>query len=50
MQVYFLRHADADTPAEKDEARALSSKGIEQAKKVGKFVAGDLISAHGNTR
>ena len=43
MQIYFLRHADADTPAESDDARALSEKGIEQARKVGKFLAGGGI-------
>jgi phosphohistidine phosphatase len=39
MQLYLLRHADADTPAESDEARALSRKGLAQAKSVAKFLA-----------
>jgi phosphohistidine phosphatase len=37
MQLYLLRHADADTPAPSDDARALSEKGIDQAKKVARF-------------
>ena len=37
MQLYLLRHADADTPAATDEARALSDKGEAQAKKVARF-------------
>ena len=37
MQLYLLRHADADTPAPTDEARALSDKGEAQAKKVARF-------------
>ena len=39
MQLYLLRHADADTPAEADEDRALSEKGHDQAKKMGAFMA-----------
>ena len=42
MRLYLLRHADADTPAESDEARALSDKGEAQAKKVARF-----CEAHG---
>jgi phosphohistidine phosphatase len=37
MLVYLLRHADADTPAESDDARALSEKGQSQAQKVARF-------------
>lgn len=37
MQLYFLRHADADTPAPSDFERALSAKGHEQAQSVGRF-------------
>ena len=37
MQLYLLRHADADTPAPTDEARMLSEKGRAQARRVGKF-------------
>ncbi len=37
MLLYLLRHADADTPAPNDDARALSEKGIAQAKKVARF-------------
>jgi len=39
MQLYLLRHADADTPAERDTERALSKKGIEQAKCIAQFLA-----------
>ena len=37
MLLYLLRHADADTPAPSDEARALSEKGRAQAEKVARF-------------
>ena len=37
MELYLLRHADADTFAETDEARPLSEKGESQAKKVARF-------------
>ena len=37
MELYLLRHADADTFAETDEARPLSEKGGAQAKKVARF-------------
>jgi phosphohistidine phosphatase len=37
MLLYLLRHADADTPAASDDARALSEKGIDQARKVARF-------------
>jgi phosphohistidine phosphatase len=39
MQLYLLRHADADTPAARDAERALSEKGIAQAKGVARFLA-----------
>jgi phosphohistidine phosphatase len=37
MQLYLLRHADADTPATIDDQRALSEKGIAQTLKVAAF-------------
>ena len=37
MLLYLLRHADADTPAPSDDARALSEKGHGQARKVAHF-------------
>ena len=37
MLLYLLRHADADTPASSDSARALSEKGKAQASKVARF-------------
>jgi len=37
MQLYLLRHADADTQAENDDSRRLSPKGIEQAGRVARF-------------
>jgi len=37
MDLYILRHADANTVAATDDARPLSEKGITQAKKVGRF-------------
>jgi phosphohistidine phosphatase len=37
MELYLLRHADANTVAETDDARPLSEKGISQAKKVARF-------------
>ncbi len=39
MQLYLLRHADADTPAEIDTERALSKKGFTQARSVAQFLA-----------
>ncbi len=42
MQLYVLRHADAETHAATDSARTLSEKGVEQARKVAQF-----CSAHG---
>ncbi len=39
MLLYLLRHADADTVAESDDARCLSEKGLAQAKKVARFCA-----------
>ena len=37
MELYLLRHADADTMAETDDARLLSEKGEGQGKKVARF-------------
>jgi len=37
MQLYLLRHADADTKAATDDARTLSEKGAEQALRVADF-------------
>ena len=37
MYIYLLRHADAETPAASDDARTLSRKGLEQAKRVARF-------------
>jgi len=37
MLLYLLRHADADTVAESDDARCLSEKGLAQAKKGARF-------------
>lgn len=37
MELYLLRHADADTLADTDDERALSEKGEAQAKKVARF-------------
>lgn len=37
MDLFLLRHADADTVADTDDARRLSPKGIEQAQKVARF-------------
>ena len=37
MQLYILRHADADTEAATDAARTLSEKGEEQAREVARF-------------
>ena len=42
MELYLLRHADADTIAETDDARPLSEKGEGQGKKVARF-----CDAHG---
>ena len=38
MVAYFLRHADAEPRANGDHERKLTSKGREQAERVGKFV------------
>ena len=43
MQLYILRHADADTEAATDSARTLSEKGEEQARKVAQFCRGNGI-------
>jgi phosphohistidine phosphatase len=37
MLLYLLRHANADTVAERDDDRALSEKGEEQARNVARF-------------
>lgn len=37
MELYLLRHADADTIAETDDARPISEKGVGQARKVARF-------------
>ena len=37
MDLYLLRHADANTEAASDDLRPLSEKGISQARKVGRF-------------
>ena len=37
MELYILRHADADTEAATDSARTLSEKGEEQAREVAQF-------------
>lgn len=37
MQLLLLRHANADTQAASDDARALSEKGRAQAKRMGKY-------------
>jgi phosphohistidine phosphatase len=37
MNLFLLRHADADTRAARDDDRRLSEKGINQAKRVGRF-------------
>ena len=39
MQLYLLRHAEAEVLAASDAARRLTAKGEEQAAKVGKFCA-----------
>jgi phosphohistidine phosphatase len=38
MHLFLLRHADAEPNAGSDEARRLTEKGREQAKKVGRFM------------
>lgn len=38
MVVYFLRHAEAESGTGNDAARKLTSKGLEQAEKVGRFL------------
>jgi phosphohistidine phosphatase len=37
MDLFLLRHADANTTAATDDARPLSEKGISQARRVGRF-------------
>ncbi|MEA3207685.1 MAG: phosphohistidine phosphatase [Chthoniobacter sp.] len=43
MLLYLLRHADADTAAESDDARCLSEKGLAQAKKVARFCEAHVL-------
>jgi len=48
MELYLLRHANADTEAATDDARTLSEKGIGQSRKIGRFceaheIAPDII-------
>jgi phosphohistidine phosphatase len=43
MQLYLLRHADAETEAPRDDLRHLSEKGRHQAQKVGRFFARHAI-------
>lgn len=38
MIIYFLRHADAEPDAARDFDRRLTTKGLEQAEKAGKFL------------
>ncbi len=38
MVLFFLRHAEAERDAETDFARKLTSKGVDQAEKAGKFL------------
>ena len=44
MELYLLRHADADTLAETDDARPLSQKGEGQGKKVARFCEANDIA------
>lgn len=37
MQLFLLRHANADTPAQENDQRWLSEKGINQARRVARF-------------
>jgi phosphohistidine phosphatase len=43
MQLYLLRHADAETEAARDDLRQLSEKGRNQTQKVGRFFARQAI-------
>jgi phosphohistidine phosphatase len=43
MQLYILRHADAETEAVRDDLRELSEKGRNQAHKVGRFFSEHAI-------
>jgi phosphohistidine phosphatase len=43
MQLYLLRHANADTHAPTDGERPLSDKGFEQARRIGRFCAKNAI-------
>ncbi len=44
MDVFLLRHADANTVAATDDERRLSEKGVAQAEKVGRFCAAHQIA------
>ncbi len=44
MELYLLRHADADTIAETDDVRPLSQKGEGQGKKVARFCEANDIA------
>jgi phosphohistidine phosphatase len=44
MDLYLLRHADANTEAATDDARKLSEKGIGQAEKVARFCKDNRLS------
>ena len=37
MQIYLLRHAEAESDSARDEARALTAKGSKQAESIGRF-------------
>jgi phosphohistidine phosphatase len=43
MELYLLRHADADTPAATDDERWLSEKGKAQAERVARFCSNNQI-------
>lgn len=43
MQLYLLRHADAETVALRDDDRTLSEKGLEQARRVARFCEAQKI-------
>lgn len=43
MELYLLRHADADTPAATDDERWLSEKGKAQAERVARFCSTNQI-------
>lgn len=43
MDLFLLRHADANTEATTDDARKLSDKGESQARKVARFIGGNEL-------